>query len=678
MSAIFGRLKKKLKDDLIFKHGYIREQYGRYYAAHPGPGFQDRIKRAAKLAVLNITYRTEEPWRDDTGKLPAPSDFVRSLSGYDVISFDVFDTLIFRKTEKPVDVFFYMEAVYHFPRFGTLRIKAEEEARRQSASGEVGLDEIYSVLSRWIAVDREEWIQRELAAEEKLCYANPYMKAVYQEALAKGKRVIAVSDMYLSAEHIGRLLEKAGYRLPEKIFVSCEEQASKGEGKLFDIVKQYTGSARLVHIGDNMFSDYAQARKKGFASWYYPNVNQRYGECILPYGMSRLTGAFTKGIINPFLRNGLKRYSPYFEYGMINGGLLACGYCEYLNDVAQKLKIDKLLFLARDGFIIKKVYDAYYGQRESEYILFSRFCAEQILFEKYPEDYLRHNLYYRLNMKHKVSLGQLLHEIDLGFLTDLLPQYGLKREDIYSQENNDRIRRMIYDSKPLIIKHFNHTQENMYEYLEPLLKDCRRVMTVDLGWFGTGGLAVKFLLEEKYKKDIQVFSALVGTNEDESLEGRISAGELFPYAYSPVHNLYLLHWHTRNQYNVHNLLIELLFSAPYPSFLTFEKDETGELTARFSYKEEENHEMIQEMHSGIMAFAEQYHSLDPDIRKLLSINGGDAYAGFMYTAEQTEKCYELFKDYKISQLSGIFGSRSITSMGKIMEDDHYIRRQDKL
>lgn len=678
MSAIFGRLKKKLKDTLIFKHGYIREQYGRYYAAHPGPGLQERAKRAAKLAVLNITYRADGDFKDENDILPEPLDFARSLSGYDIVSFDVFDTLIFRKTEKPVDVFFYMEAIYRFPRFGALRIKAEEEARRHSPTGEVGLNEIYDVLSQWIAVDKEEWIQRELAAEEKLCYANPYMKAVYQEVLSKGKRVIAVSDMYLSAEHIARLLEKAGYRLPERIFVSSEERASKGEGKLFDIVKQYAGSAKLVHIGDNIFSDYSKARKKGFASRYYPNVNQRYGEYLLPYGMSRLTGAFTKGIINPFLRNGLHRYSPYFEYGMINGGLLACGYCEYLNEAAQKLKIDKLLFLARDGFIIKKVYDAYYGQCKSEYILFSRFCAEQILFEKYPEDYLKHNLYYRLNMKQTVSLGQLFHEIDLGFLTELLPQYGLKKEDIYSLENNESIRKLIYDSKPLIIKHFSRTQENMYEYLKPLLKDCRRVMTVDLGWFGTGGLAVKFLLEEKYQKDIQVFSALVGTNEDESLEGRISAGELFPYAYSPVHNLYLLHWHTRNQYNVHNLLIELLFSAPYPSFLTFERNEAGELAARFSYKEEENYEMIQEMHKGIMAFAEQYHRLDPDIKKLLSVNGGDAYAGFMYTAEQPEKCYELFKDYKISQLSGIFGSRSITSMGKIMEDDHYIRRQDKL
>ena len=31
-----------------------------------------------------------------------------------------------------------------------------------------------------------------------------------------------------------------------------------------------------------------------------------------------------------------------------------------------------------------------------------------------------------------------------------------------------------------------------------------------------------------------------------------------------------------------------------------------------------------------------------------------------------------FKDYKISQLSGIFGTKSITTMGQIMKEDHYI------
>ena len=73
-----------------------------------------------------------------------------------------------------------------------------------------------------------------------------------------------------------------------------------------------------------------------------------------------------------------------------------------------------------------------------------------------------------------------------------------------------------------------------------------------------------------------------------------------------------------------------------------------------------------------MKFAELYNELNPEIRNLLSIQGGDAYAGFMYTADDSEKCFELFKDYKISQLSGIFGENSITTMGQIMKEDGYI------
>ena len=51
----------------------------------------------------------------------------------------------------------------------------------------------------------------------------------------------------------------------------------------------------------------------------------------------------------------------------------------------------------------------------------------------------------------------------------------------------------------------------MYEYLRPMIQGCRKILVVDMGWFGTGGLAIKFLLEEKYGQDIEVLSALVGT-----------------------------------------------------------------------------------------------------------------------------------------------------------------------
>ena len=205
--------------------------------------------------------------------------------------------------------------------------------------------------------------------------------------------------------------------------------------------------------------------------------------------------------------------------------------------------------------------------------------------------------------------------------------YGLNENELYNNDNNKKVVEMIYREKNTIVKHFKSMQEDMFHYIRPMIEGAKKILVVDLGWYGTGGIAVKYLLEEKYKLNVKVISALVGTNEDASLAGRISAGLLFPYAYSPLMNLYLLHWHTRHQYNIHNLLIELLFSAPYPSFLGFEKDNSS--NPRFGYDEKDNYFMINEMHCGIMKFAELYNELNPEIRNLLSIHGVGAYAGFM-------------------------------------------------
>lgn len=663
-------IKDVLKKKYIFKNEYIKAKYMEYYSLNPGNGIKNIMRRMIKIFELN--YENKKNGYDKFLGVSIPiNEFVTKLSEYDVVSFDVFDTLILRKVEKPTDVFLYMEIKYKVPRFANQRVQAEREARYQSHMGEIELCEIYEILSKWIGIDANIWMQRELEAEKELCYANPYMHAVVKQLLTKKVRIIAVSDMYLKKQEIEQLLSNSGYAdIFEDIYVSSEYKMSKGNGKLFDIVKHNYDKNMIIHIGDNIVSDYINARKHGISSWYYQNVNIREGEPCLPYGMSELVGAFCKGLINGYLNNGTNQSTPYFKYGMINGGLLTCGYCQYLNKVVKEQEVDKILFVARDGYIIKKVYDKYYHECESEYLLFSRFCSEQILFEKYTEDYIRHNFYYRLNLERKSSLQQILCEIDLKFLIKKLPEYGLNENELYNNDNNKKVVEMIYREKNTIVKHFKSMQEDMFHYIRPMIEGAKKILVVDLGWYGTGGIAVKYLLEEKYKLNVKVISALVGTNEDASLAGRISAGLLFPYAYSPLMNLYLLHWHTRHQYNIHNLLIELLFSAPYPSFLGFEKDNSS--NPRFGYDEKDNYFMINEMHCGIMKFAELYNELNPEIRNLLSIQGGDAYAGFMYTADDSEKCFELFKDYKISQLSGIFGENSITTMGQIMKEDGYI------
>lgn len=63
------------------------------------------------------------------------------------------------------------------------------------------------------------------------------MKEVYDWCVTHNKKIIAVSDMYLSANVLNELLEENGFEV-ERIFVSCEEHENKRSGKLFDIVSK--------------------------------------------------------------------------------------------------------------------------------------------------------------------------------------------------------------------------------------------------------------------------------------------------------------------------------------------------------------------------------------------------------------------------------------------------------
>lgn len=51
------------------------------------------------------------------------------LSEVDVVSFDIFDTLLLRPYARPTDLFLHLEKLYNKPNFAIARMRAEEYAR---------------------------------------------------------------------------------------------------------------------------------------------------------------------------------------------------------------------------------------------------------------------------------------------------------------------------------------------------------------------------------------------------------------------------------------------------------------------------------------------------------------------------------------------------------------------
>ena len=199
-------------------------------------------------------------------KIPT-SKVEKKTRRYDVVSFDIFDTLIFRTVDIPADVFDLVGKEIGNSDFKKMRIDAEEEARKNTAGREPNIKEIYDRLS---IENAEKALSIELDMEQQVCVCNPYMLDVMNALSQIGKEIIVVSDMYLSSAFLKKILEGCGYKGFTDVFVSNEYRASKYNGELYKLIsRDYLNGKKVMHIGDNMHSDYLMALENGWKALRY-------------------------------------------------------------------------------------------------------------------------------------------------------------------------------------------------------------------------------------------------------------------------------------------------------------------------------------------------------------------------------------------------------------------------
>ncbi len=92
------------------------------------------------------------------------------------------------------------------------------------------------------------------------------------DLLAKGERVIFISDMYLQSKYIKQLLAKASPVFAElPLYVSNECGLLKQTGSLFKYVleKENIRPEELIHRGDNPVADLEKPRSLGIGTNFY-------------------------------------------------------------------------------------------------------------------------------------------------------------------------------------------------------------------------------------------------------------------------------------------------------------------------------------------------------------------------------------------------------------------------
>lgn len=165
-----------------------------------------RVKQVTKRALQYLLGKEISKLRVDT------------LDDADVVSFDVFDTLVLRSCSSPEIVFDIVERRYNATHskkpicgFRADRVAAESVARGMMDGAEPTIFDIYAMLSDEYRHIASDLLRLELDTEVNICRANPEAKALYETAVDKRKRIVIASDMYLDSNTISRILVKCGY-----------------------------------------------------------------------------------------------------------------------------------------------------------------------------------------------------------------------------------------------------------------------------------------------------------------------------------------------------------------------------------------------------------------------------------------------------------------------------------
>ncbi len=568
----------------------------------------------------------------------SPEYYLSQLKKYDVISFDIFDTSIFRKVEYPTDVFRLMGYMKGHHDYKSVRIRAERIARQKKdaeiGTREVTLEDIYDILNCYYGIPRG-WMYDEIQLEIELSEVNPVVFRVYEALKKLGKTVVFSSDMYLPKETIVSMLEKNGYSNPQ-IYLSCVEKENKGTGNLYDLVKRDFAGKRIAHLGDNYLTDVCNANKKDVYGLYFEDSRFRYREKQL----KSLSASIYRSVINNCLNSPLWDKNIYFTHGFRVGGILVAGYCEFLNIIIKKYGIDKVLFCARDCEIIHRIYNQHFFECSNEYICISRRAILEVAGDEFFYDYLERGiLRYLDDYKDEKTIGEIFRETGFDYLISKLDEADIEISILPSKMFNykERIRLFLFDNKKLICEQVKPFKSAALQYFREKIGNHKRILIVDIGWSGTCILALKnLLLGDSGTKDLYISGALMCGSSSNSYLASTENGDIHTYVYSAVNNADIYDFimpdgETKQRLDYLHMPLEYLFTSCDPSLYRYAMDKNGKYSFLMADNVPENGDEICSMQDGISEFVNEYLRYRGEFKCVI-----DPYAAFMPLKEAVE------------------------------------------
>lgn len=410
-----------------------------------------------------------------------------------IISFDIFDTLLVRPCIYPKDILYLLDfSVKNLTgdTFYDIRITAEN-----SMVSHYTLDDIYKKIEDDYKKFRPyltEIKNQELKLEEQLLQSRTLCHELYEYAIKKEKKVIAISDMYLNSIFLKSVLKKNGYSKISSVYVSNECKSKKTDGSLFKYVlqKENVRANEIFHIGDNFKSDYLQAKKAGLEAEYFPSnfdlfleqnkidiiEKKKFFDNKREFAFLRIVFGFALNSIyeneNIPLKIDLASFSALFIFPIIQSLMFL------LKSKKIQQEYDCIYFAARDGFLPLNAYRKIGDSQRGIYLFASR-KAYKCLNYSNIYDYLLSDEY----CKNK-SLFDALTTIIPN--SEILKKISLSDQEKATKTYNiHKIKQILSNIEPLISNYYEELRNAAREYYSSQFKKKRKIIVFDIGYNGS-------------------------------------------------------------------------------------------------------------------------------------------------------------------------------------------------
>jgi predicted HAD superfamily hydrolase len=411
-----------------------------------------------------------------------------------IISFDIFDTLVFRKQTFPKEVFKTMgehscikKSFFDATHFMAQRVEAEKKARNvKRNSEEITLEDIYKQLPL-SKKNQKKAIKLEIKIEKKsLCFNHQIVQWIKQ-AIDYNKKIVFISDSYFSKKQLETLIFK---RLPIKIdlndiFVSCEYGVTKATGNLYHkIVKKCNVDAStILHIGDNYYSDVQMALKSDLKALHY--ASSTYGTSLykLEESMSQsLKHVKIKElalVLNPYKA---EKEQLFFDLGAYVFGPVLWEFSHWLKKLAHEKKSTQINFVMREGKLFKQCFEMIDTAIKTNLVYASRKSTFLASLDLKHTDEMNFNFYQYRGLKIK----ELYLLFELKITHALIKKHQL--ESIENLHQNRALEQAIIEDfklrKDEIIKNSKKQRKYLKRYLQELNYQKNSII-VDFGGTGT-------------------------------------------------------------------------------------------------------------------------------------------------------------------------------------------------